>query len=66
MKTQTNDSLFTNIETDKAAHVNGGFLTAASQALFFDQLHRYGRAYDIELGGWVTYDPWTGNLVLED
>ena len=53
MKTQTNDSLFTDIETDKAAHVNGGFLTAASQALFIDQLLRYGRAYDIELGGWV-------------
>lgn len=61
MKTQTNNSLFTNVEADNAANVNGGsfpdytdaycgFSTSASYFLFRDQLNRNGVAYHPDHG----------------
>lgn len=64
METQTNNSLFTDIELDEAANVNGGMgivATAFAQSI----INRYGSTY-IPGSGYVNsytpsydyYDPW--------
>ena len=71
MKTQTNNSLFTNVEADNAANVNGGsfpdysdpyfgFSTAPSYFQFINQINRYGAAYHMPYDGWFAYDPYYG------
>lgn len=43
MKTQTNNSLFTDIELDKAADVNGGWSTYTTE--YLSRLNRYQDSY---------------------